>query len=91
MTAAEFATAIDADEALVVDRTMRWSHGGPDAGYGAHTERGVLAPAPVWYLAEGATHSGFDLFYPDPEPQSDVGDRRGRSHSCFHNRLRRFG
>ncbi len=87
MTAAEFATTIDADETLVVDRTMRWSHGGPDAGYGAHTERGVLAPAPVWYLAEGATHSGFDLFYliQNPEPSSVT----SRSSTCFQPRRRR--
>ena len=32
-------------------------------GYGAHAETAVAAPSPIWYLAEGATHSGFDLFY----------------------------
>jgi hypothetical protein len=32
-------------------------------GYGSHAERGIASPATRWYLAEGATHSGFDLFY----------------------------
>jgi CubicO group peptidase (beta-lactamase class C family) len=56
---AEFSTVLEADGTLVADRTMRWS----GEGYGAHTETAVSAPSPVWYLAEGATHSGFDLFY----------------------------
>ena len=29
----------------------------------AHAETAVAAPALTWYLAEGATHSGFNLFY----------------------------
>ena len=32
-------------------------------GYGSHAETAVAAPTPTWYLAEGATHSGFQLFY----------------------------
>ena len=38
---------------------MSW---GPDHDAG-HTETSVAEPATTWYLAEGATHSGFDLFY----------------------------
>jgi hypothetical protein len=38
---------------------MSWDQG----TYGAHAEGGIAAPATTWYLAEGATHSGFDLFY----------------------------
>ena len=60
MATAEFATTIEADRAIVVDRTLRWSTTGH---YGSHAERSVPAPATTWYLAEGATHSGFDLFY----------------------------
>jgi Tol biopolymer transport system component len=55
----EFSTRIDSDQLLVVDRTMTWGAG----AYGAHAETGVTAPAPRWYLAEGATHGGFNLFY----------------------------
>ncbi|MFN8059071.1 MAG: glycosyl hydrolase [Vicinamibacterales bacterium] len=53
-----FSTIVESDTALVVDRTMRW---GPNGG--AHSETSVSAPATQWYLAEGATHSGFELFY----------------------------
>ena len=60
MGAAEFSTAVESDLALIVDRTLSW--GGADA-YGAHAETAVAAPALTWYLAEGATHSGFSLFY----------------------------
>lgn len=59
LEAAEFSTAIEANREIVVDRTMRW-----DArGYGSHAEASILAPSLIWYLAEGATHSGFELFY----------------------------
>ena len=40
--------------------------------YGAHAETAIDKPSTVWYLAEGATHSGFDLFYliQNPNPQT---------------------
>lgn len=57
--ATAFATTIEADGPIAVDRTVRWNGG---AG-GAHSETSVVAPATNWFLAEGATHSGFDLFY----------------------------
>lgn len=56
---AEFSTVIESTEVLVVDRTMEWDA----TGYGAHSETAVVAPSPTWYFAEGATHSGFSLFY----------------------------
>jgi hypothetical protein len=56
MAVAEFSTIVESDVAVVVDRTMTWDGG-------AHAETSVAAPSTVWYLAEGATHSGFDLFY----------------------------
>jgi autotransporter-associated beta strand protein len=55
---AEFSTVVDTDTLLVVDRTMTWGN-----GYGSHAETSVAAPALTWYLAEGATHSNFNLFY----------------------------
>jgi hypothetical protein len=54
-----FSTAVESDRLVVADRTVSWD----TTGYGGHAETGVEAPATVWYLAEGATHSGFDLFY----------------------------
>lgn len=55
----EFATIIEADQAVVVDRTMSWDA----TGYGSHAETAMSAPAAAWYLAEGATINGFRLFY----------------------------
>jgi hypothetical protein len=56
---AEFSTSIAADGPIVTARVMSWDA----TGYGSHGESGIPAPATTWYLAEGATHSGFDLFY----------------------------
>ena len=60
MAAAEFSTKVESDEPLVVDRLLSWDVA---SGYGAHAETAVAATATTWYLAEGATHSGFNLFY----------------------------
>lgn len=54
-----FSTTVESDVVVVADRTMSWD----STGYGAHAETAIAEPAQVWYLAEGATHSGFDLFY----------------------------
>jgi hypothetical protein len=60
MNSAEFSTVVESDEPVIVDRGMWWAG---DTAYGASAERSIEAPAPSWYFAEGATHSGFDLFY----------------------------
>ncbi|MGE3841959.1 MAG: matrixin family metalloprotease [Vicinamibacterales bacterium] len=57
--AAEFATVVESDLAVVADRTMTWDA----TGYGMHTETAIAAPATTWYLAEGSTGSSFQLFY----------------------------
>ncbi len=59
LSEAEFSTKAESSQPIVMDRTMSWDA----TGYGAHAETSVVAPSTVWYLAEGATHSGFDLFY----------------------------
>ncbi|WP_162271361.1 BACON domain-containing protein [Luteitalea pratensis] len=59
LESAEFSTTVTAAVPVVVDRTMTWDA----SGYGAHAETAAVAPSPTWYLAEGATHSGFALFY----------------------------
>ncbi len=59
---AAFATTIESDVPLVVDRTMSW-RGADGKSRGAHAESSLDGPATRWYLAEGATHAGFDLFY----------------------------
>jgi hypothetical protein len=57
-----FSTVIESDVPLVADRTMAWK-GRDGRAYGAHAETSIASPAPRWFLAEGATHAGFDLFY----------------------------
>ncbi len=56
---AQFSTVIRSTYGVIADRTMTWNA----SGYGSHAETSVLRPATTWYLAEGATHSHFDLFY----------------------------
>ena len=72
LAVAEFSTKVESAQRLIVDRTMTWDA----TGYGAHAETSVAAPAPTWYLAEGATHTGFDLFYliqnPHPTDAAEV-------------------
>jgi hypothetical protein len=55
----DFSTVVESNQTVVVDRTMTWD----STGYGAHAETAVVAPSTTWYLAEGATHGGFGLFY----------------------------
>jgi uncharacterized repeat protein (TIGR01451 family) len=60
LASASFASLVEADVQIVADRTMTWGAG----SYGSHAERGVLTrTATQWFLAEGATHGNFDLFY----------------------------
>jgi hypothetical protein len=54
-----FSTVVESDVLVVADRTMVWDN----RGYGSHAETSIARPAQTWYLAEGATHSGFDLYY----------------------------
>jgi len=60
LAAADFATILETNRLVAADRTMRWTTG---EWYGSHGETAVVAPASTWYLAEGATHGDFDLFY----------------------------
>ena len=55
----EFSTVVESNVPVFVDRTMKWD----GTGYGSHSETGIGSPGTVWYLAEGATLGGFNLFY----------------------------
>jgi len=65
---AEFSTLVEADTQVVVDRLLTWGSG----RYGSHAETAVVSPRTSWYLAEGATHSNFDLFYLLQNPGTTV-------------------
>ena len=54
-----FSTIVESDVAVVVDRTVSWDA----SGYGSHAETALASPSTTWFLAEGATHNTFDLFY----------------------------
>ena len=54
-----FSTIVESDVAVVVDRTVSWDA----SGYGSHAETALTSASPTWFLAEGATHNTFDLFY----------------------------
>ena len=52
-----FATIVESDHEVVVERTMKWDR----SNYGAHTEKAILGPASNWFFAEGS--QGFFLTY----------------------------
>lgn len=74
VSGAEFGIVVESDAPLVVDRTMWW---GTEA-YGAHAETARLAPASRWFLAEGATTGGFNLFYLLQNPAQTAAQTRIR-------------
>ena len=69
---ASFSTVAESDAQIVVDRTMTWDAN----GFGSHAETAAAELSRNWYLAEGATHGTFDLYYllqnPHPTRQANV-------------------
>ena len=59
MTEEPFSTVVESDLPVVVDRTVSWDR----SGYGSHAETSIPNASTTWFLAEGATHGTFDLFY----------------------------
>jgi hypothetical protein len=70
MADAEFSTTVESDHKVIADRTMRWD----ERNFGAHVETSLWAPSHRWFLAEGATHSGFELFYLLQNPGPEVAE-----------------
>lgn len=66
LATAEFSTVLESDHPIVLERTMRWDSG----YYGSHLETASDRLSTTWYLAEGATHSNFELFYLLQNPHS---------------------
>jgi hypothetical protein len=54
-----FSTVIESNVPVVAERTMSWDR----TGYGAHSEVAIEAPAQTWYVAEGSTLNGLQLYY----------------------------
>jgi hypothetical protein len=53
-----FATVVESDIFVAVDRLVQWEN-----GRGSHAEHGLAGASRSWYFAEGATYTGFQLFY----------------------------
>jgi hypothetical protein len=73
--ASDVSTIIESDRPIVADRSMEWgidriANGGH--GYGSHAETALEAPSTQWFLAEGSTVLGFDLFYLLQNPQATI-------------------
>ena len=75
MGAADFSTIVESDRVIVADRTMTWAG---EARYGSHAEGSLASPGLTWYLAEGATHGAFDLYYLLQNPNDDDAQVRVR-------------
>ena len=67
---AAFATVIESNQSVVVDRTMTWD----GTGFGSHAETSIEQPATTWYLAEGSTAGNFDLYYLLQNPNASAAD-----------------
>jgi hypothetical protein len=67
----EMSTSIDSDRRLGVTRNVSWDYRRTFAprGFGLHLETAAAAPSHTWFLAEGSTVLGFDLFYLLQNPQ----------------------
>jgi len=50
IASSSFATIVESDAEVVVERTMKWDQN----NYGAHTEKAVTGPATQWFFAEGS-------------------------------------
>jgi hypothetical protein len=66
---ADVSTTVESDRGLGVERSMTWG-ASPTAIYGSHSETATAAPSTTWFLTEGSTVLGFDLFYLLQNPQT---------------------
>ena len=69
LEATDVSTTVESDRFLGVERSMTWG-ASPEAIYGSHAETATASPSTTWFLAEGSTVLGFDLFYLLQNPQA---------------------
>jgi hypothetical protein len=65
---ASFSAVVESAVPLAVDRLMSWGDTGATP-YGSHAEASAVSPGTSWFLAEGTTVLGFQLFYLLQNPQ----------------------
>ena len=71
--ASDVSTTIESDRLVVVDRMMEWGiDPATGHGYGSSLETATASPSTTWFLAEGSTVLGFDLYYLLQNPQSTI-------------------
>jgi hypothetical protein len=70
--ASDVSTTIESNRPVVVDRMMEWGIGADGHGYGSTLETAAPSASTTWFLAEGTTVVGFDVFYLLQNPQSSV-------------------
>ena len=71
--ASDVSTTIESDRLVVVDRMMEWGiDPATGHGYGSTLETSTASASTTWFLAEGSTVLGFDLFYMLQNPQSTI-------------------
>ena len=66
-----FSTVVESTQPVAVDRLMSWGVQGL-VPYGSHAETASAAPGTSWFLAEGSTVLGFQLFYLLQNPQASA-------------------
>ena len=68
----DVSTTIESNRPVVADRMMEWGLGPDGHGYGSTLETAAPSASTTWFLAEGTTVVGFDLYYLLQNPQSTV-------------------
>jgi hypothetical protein len=70
LEASDVSTTVESDRLIGIQRSMTW--GRAPAVYGSHAETATASAASTWFLAEGTTAGGFDLFYLLQNPQPNT-------------------
>jgi len=68
----DVSTTIESNRLVVADRMVEWGIGADGHGYGSALESAAPAASTTWFLAEGSTVLGFDLYYLLQNPQATI-------------------
>jgi hypothetical protein len=69
----DVSTTIESNRPIAVDRMMEWGVApGTGHGYGSALETATPTASTTWFLAEGSTVLGFDLYYLLQNPQTTI-------------------
>ena len=68
----DVSTTIESNRPIAVDRMMEWGLDAARRGYGTALETSTPSTSTSWFLAEGSTVLGFDLYYLLQNPQATI-------------------